>query len=293
MLILNESRLATVSYSFWFVAGVFLRVFKKFGFSTSVNHKLFFCHTFFFLFFFIRSMPLWIHWQLFIRRNFAECRNKLGVACFMESHYEKWTKTYLFSLYLISHWFDGCVTGSRFPKTGQTVVVHYTGTLDDGTVFDSSRTRGKPFKFVIGRGEVIRGWDDGVAKVNKWWTISFFSSLSHLVGSVLKFHSNNIICWFCQTFLAFAAIHWWTCKIGLLPGLCLWRSWTSWNYTAKCAFNVWCWTSQYWINRVHLPTTTKIVGIEKIHQTIKQRAHIGIQQAKFNIQLIKHQHSSQ
>lgn len=55
--------------------------------------------------------------------------------------------------------------GSRYPKTGQTVVVHYTGTLDDGSVFDSSRTRGKPFKFVIGRGEVIRGWDEGVAKV--------------------------------------------------------------------------------------------------------------------------------
>lgn len=57
-------------------------------------------------------------------------------------------------------------TGSTFPKTGQTVVVHYTGTLDDGTVFDSSRTRGKPFKFVIGEGEVIRGWDEGVARVN-------------------------------------------------------------------------------------------------------------------------------
>lgn len=55
--------------------------------------------------------------------------------------------------------------GSHFPKSGQTVVVHYTGTLDDGTVFDSSRTRGKPFKFVIGRGEVIRGWDEGVALV--------------------------------------------------------------------------------------------------------------------------------
>lgn len=58
------------------------------------------------------------------------------------------------------------LSGSRFPKTGQTVVVHYTGTLDNGKVFDSSRTRGKPFKFVIGRGEVIRGWDEGVAKVN-------------------------------------------------------------------------------------------------------------------------------
>lgn len=55
--------------------------------------------------------------------------------------------------------------GSRYPKTGQTVVVHYTGTLNDGSVFDSSRNRGKPFKFVIGRGEVIRGWDEGVAKV--------------------------------------------------------------------------------------------------------------------------------
>lgn len=56
-------------------------------------------------------------------------------------------------------------TGSTYPKSGQTVVVHYTGTLDDGTVFDSSRTRGKAFKFVIGQGEVIRGWDEGVAQV--------------------------------------------------------------------------------------------------------------------------------
>lgn len=68
--------------------------------------------------------------------------------------------------------------GSRFPKTGQTVVVHYTGTLDDGTVFDSSRTRGKPFKFVIGRGEVIRGWDEGVARVNYFGFYLFFFSLN-------------------------------------------------------------------------------------------------------------------
>jgi FK506-binding protein 1 len=37
---------------------------------------------------------------------------------------------------------------------------------DNGTVFDSSRTRGKPFKFKIGKGEVIRGWDDGVAQLS-------------------------------------------------------------------------------------------------------------------------------
>lgn len=40
------------------------------------------------------------------------------------------------------------------------------GTLANGTTFDSSRTRGKPFKFKIGKGEVIRGWDEGFAKLS-------------------------------------------------------------------------------------------------------------------------------
>ena len=53
-------------------------------------------------------------------------------------------------------------TGAEAQK-GKQVSVHYTGWLTDGTKFDSSKDRGQPFGFALGRGQVIQGWDDGVA----------------------------------------------------------------------------------------------------------------------------------
>jgi len=52
------------------------------------------------------------------------------------------------------------------PTDGQTVVAHYKGYLEDGTVFDSSYDRNKPFEFPIGKGRVIKGWDEGFADMN-------------------------------------------------------------------------------------------------------------------------------
>ncbi|MDT5157190.1 MAG: hypothetical protein QOH51_1547 [Acidobacteriota bacterium] len=49
------------------------------------------------------------------------------------------------------------------PQPGQTAVVNYTGTLTDGTKFDSSFDHGRPLEFPVGRGRVIRAWDEGVA----------------------------------------------------------------------------------------------------------------------------------
>lgn len=53
------------------------------------------------------------------------------------------------------------------PSSGDVVQVHYVGTLEDGTLFDSSRERGQPFAFPLGQGRVIPGWDEGIALLNQ------------------------------------------------------------------------------------------------------------------------------
>jgi len=60
--------------------------------------------------------------------------------------------------------FEDLQTGSGQEATGnrQTAVVHYTGWLEDGSLFDSSKNYNEPFSFSIARGKVIKGWDEGI-----------------------------------------------------------------------------------------------------------------------------------
>ncbi|HEV7127335.1 MAG TPA: FKBP-type peptidyl-prolyl cis-trans isomerase [Ktedonobacterales bacterium] len=58
---------------------------------------------------------------------------------------------------------DVVVGTGAVANAGQQVSVHYTGWLADGSSFDSSVSRGQPFAFALGRGQVIKGWDEGVS----------------------------------------------------------------------------------------------------------------------------------
>ena len=61
---------------------------------------------------------------------------------------------------------DLAVGKGPMPKAGSHVMVHYTGWLTNGQKFDSSVDRNQPFTFTLGRGEVIKGWDEGVASMH-------------------------------------------------------------------------------------------------------------------------------
>ena len=72
------------------------------------------------------------------------------------------------------------------PKTGQTCVMHYTGWLTNGKKFDSSVDRGKPFEFKLGVGQVIKGWDQGVA------TMKVGGKAKHTIPPELGYGSKNV-----------------------------------------------------------------------------------------------------
>ena len=72
-------------------------------------------------------------------------------------------------------------TGDRVIKAGDHIFVHYTGKLTNGTVFDSSVTRGVPFDFTIGQGMVIQGWEQGFigAKVGEKRTLTIPAEMGY------------------------------------------------------------------------------------------------------------------
>jgi peptidylprolyl isomerase len=70
------------------------------------------------------------------------------------------TKTRSGLIYVITRRSTG-----QLPRAGETVVVNYTGLLGSGVKFDSSLDRGQPFKFKLGAGRVIKGWDEGIARL--------------------------------------------------------------------------------------------------------------------------------
>lgn len=85
-------------------------------------------------------------------------------------------------------------TGKEVVK-GALVICHYNGYLENGTKFDSSVDKGRPFQFVIGSGRVIKGWDQGVMGMKEGGKRKLFVP-SHLaygerqIGTMIPPHSN-------------------------------------------------------------------------------------------------------
>jgi peptidylprolyl isomerase len=87
-------------------------------------------------------------------------KEKVNPVPFDVTGIEKQTTASGLSYYLIKNG-----TGPK-AETGNNVSVHYSGYLEDGKMFDSSVERGQPFNFELGRGRVIKGWDEGIALLN-------------------------------------------------------------------------------------------------------------------------------
>lgn len=87
-------------------------------------------------------------------------------------------------------------TGKETSK-GALLIAHYEGYLEDGTKFDSSRDRGRPFQFVFGTGRVIQGWDQGLIGMREGGkrTLHVPAHLAYgerQIGTMIKPHSNLI-----------------------------------------------------------------------------------------------------
>ena len=124
-------------------------------------------------------------------KNMTE--SEIAIRDYMKDHKYKKVKPTSSGLYYIKTQ-EG--TGQQ-AQNGDVVNVHYTGTLLDGTKFDSSYDRNAPFSFTLGAGRVIKGWDEGIAlmKVGEKATLIIPSDLAYgnrAVGGVIKANSTLV-----------------------------------------------------------------------------------------------------
>ena len=92
---------------------------------------------------------------------------------------------------------DEVIGTGKTPSRGSLVLAHYDGFLEDGTKFDSSHDRGRPFQFVFGTGRVIKGWDQGLVGMKeggkrKLYVPSALAYGDRQIGELLSPHSNLI-----------------------------------------------------------------------------------------------------